>query len=100
MRFDEFKNCENLKFSNHAIRKMFEREIYPEEIVKTIKNGEIIEEYPDDYPYPSYLILLKNKKVIHVVVAVNKKLKECYIITAYIPLKEKWKDNFKIRRES
>ncbi len=40
---DKLKNCEKLKFSNHAIRKMYESGIYPEDIIKTIKKGEIIE---------------------------------------------------------
>jgi hypothetical protein len=36
---------------------MFERNISDEVVEKVIKNGKIIEEYLDDKPYPSFLIL-------------------------------------------
>ena len=41
----------------HAIERMFERDIEKPMIENAIKNGEIIEEYEDDKPYPSYLVL-------------------------------------------
>jgi len=41
---------------------MFERDILENEIEEAVKNGEIIETYLDDKPYPSFLTLLNNKK--------------------------------------
>lgn len=55
------------------------------EIKEVIKNGEIIEEYPDDYPYPSCLILgmTVNGRKIHVVAGIGEM--KLWLITAYEP---------------
>ncbi len=37
-----------LIYREHAIQRMFERDILEENVEDTIKNGEIIEEYIDD----------------------------------------------------
>ena len=64
-----------------------------------ICNGEIIEEYPDDYPYPSCLILgmtIKGRR-IHVIVGIGED--RLWLITAYEPNPEQWDVEFKIRKE-
>jgi uncharacterized protein DUF4258 len=93
---------DNLKiiFSGHAIRRIFERGLTKSEISLVIVSGIHIEEYPDDTPYPSYLILgFINEKPVHVVVAENIEKHECIVITTYIPDPEKWSDNFRQRRK-
>jgi len=85
-------------YREHAIQRMFERDIFEEDIENVIKNGEIIEEYPDDEPYPSYLALKYfDNKPLHVVFAINKEANETIVITAYYPDKEKWSSDFKKR---
>jgi hypothetical protein len=78
---------------------MFERDISDEAVEEVIKNGKIIEEYLDDKPYPSFLILGYEKKdlkkPIHVVFA--KDGKDIIIITAYRPDKLKWTNNYQTR---
>lgn len=62
------------------------------------KLGEIIERYPNDYPYPSCLLLgsAVNKRKIHIVCGIgNGKL---YIITAYYPDTDKWENDYKTRK--
>lgn len=44
-------------FSGHAVQRMFEREISPAEVREVLKSGETINEYSNDNPYPSKLIL-------------------------------------------
>lgn len=39
------------------MERMFEREISESDVVAVIQNGQIIEEYSDDPPYPSQLLL-------------------------------------------
>ncbi|QOP43572.1 DUF4258 domain-containing protein [Sulfurimonas sediminis] len=56
-------------YREHAIQRMFERDIFEINVEDTIKNGEIIEEYLDDKPYPSFLVLKINNKPLHVVFA-------------------------------
>ncbi len=48
--------CQNLVFSRHAIQQMFYRRISKKEVEAVIVYGELIEENPDDTPFPSYLI--------------------------------------------
>jgi hypothetical protein len=89
---------EKINWSQHILKKMQKRRIKINDIMVSIKNGEIIENYPDDYPYPSCLILGYNKeeKPIHIVCAVgNNKL---WMITTYYPDEKIWEDDFKNRR--
>ena len=81
----------------HAIQRMFERDILESDVEETIKNGEIIEEYPDDKPYPSFLAIGREERPLHVVYAKNDEANEIIIITAYYPDKEKWSDDYKKR---
>jgi hypothetical protein len=76
---------------------MFERDILESEIEYAVKNGEIIEEYPNDKPYPSFLAIGRGEKPLHVVYAKNEEENEIIIITAYYPDKEKWSHDYKRR---
>ncbi len=90
---------EKIRWTNHVIVRLFQRNITQEDIEKVLLNGEIIEEYENDYPYPSCLVYgmsLKNK-VIHVVCGIDKN--ELWIITAYYPDNIKWKNDLKTRKE-
>ncbi len=49
------------RFSEHAIKRMIKRFIERFEVEEAIKNGEIIEEYPEDKYSPSCLIYGKTK---------------------------------------
>lgn len=70
------------------------------DILACIRNGEIIEQYPDDYPYPSCLVLGFSLKQRFLHVVVGSDLNTIWIITAYYPDKNKWENNFKIRKET
>ena len=48
---------ENIEITLHAAKRLEQRGILLKDIIECIKNGEIIEQYPDDYPFPSCLIL-------------------------------------------
>ena len=67
-------------------------------ILGVINNGEIIEQYPDDYPFPSCLILgiTINGEYVHVVVSMDEG--KIYLITAYKPSLDKWESNLKTRK--
>lgn len=77
-----------------------ERMINTGEIRKVIEQGGIIENYPDDARGHSCLMLGRGDadRPVHVVCAPR----EDYlaIITAYIPGKPEWSEDFKIRRAS
>ena len=67
-------------------------------ILGVINNGEIIEQYPDDYPFPSCLILVItiNDEYVHVVVSMDDG--KIYLITAYKPSLDKWESDLKTRK--
>jgi len=44
-----------MKFSSHAIQRMFERGFQKDSVAKAVRDGEIIQEYPNDKPYPSVM---------------------------------------------
>jgi hypothetical protein len=75
----------------HAVQWIFERVIGAEEARYVLETGEAIEEYPDDTPYPSRLILGSHKgRLIHIVAAENLINEEIIIITVYDPDPSEW----------
>ncbi|CCQ58657.1 MAG: DUF4258 domain-containing protein [Crocosphaera sp.] len=92
-------NCENLVFSSHAIQQMFFRRISKQEVKTAINYGEVIEQKPNDSPFPSYLILdFVNGQPLHVVFSYDERKDTGYVVTAYIPDNQLWTDNFRKRR--
>ena len=86
-------------FLPHAIKQMSrpDRMISTAEVKEVILSGEIIEEYPEDQRGESYLIFkTTGKRPIHVVCSPKKEY--LAIITAYIPAKDQWSTDFKVRR--
>lgn len=77
-------SCGRLLISGHGFQRMFERHITVSDVETILIKGEIIKEYLDDSPFPSYLLLgfIKNKPV-HIVIAKNENI--CILITAYFP---------------
>jgi len=75
--------------SNHARIRMFERNITTIDALLAIREGEIIEEYQDDDPCPSFFILnFLHKTPIHIVLAVCED--HLRIVTVYIPDESVW----------
>lgn len=78
---------------------MFQRDVNEEDVEYVIQNGEVIEHYPDDYPYPSFLVLgYVDNRPLHVVYAQDN-AGNAIVITVYEPTLEKWMDDLKTRRE-
>lgn len=87
-------------YSNHAVKQMFQRKITTREVEYVLENGETIQAYPEDKPYPSELLLaFYEKRPLHVVCSYNKEEKITIIITVYEPTNEIWENDFKIRRK-
>jgi hypothetical protein len=94
------KLCEedNIVWTTHITMRLQERGIFPTDIISCITNGEIIEQYPNDYPNPSCLILGKNSKdeYIHSVIGSNGE--KLWFITAYYPTLDKFESDLKTRK--
>jgi len=76
-----------------------QRRISREDVKSVLAAGEIIEQYPDDYPYPSCLIFgqMFDGRPLHVVCGMGNN--ELWVITAYLPDIKEWYVGYKIRRE-
>ena len=68
-----------------CLERMQEREISRADVKKCVLEGEIIEDYPDDFPHPSCLIFgyTINDKIIHVV-----NYKNSIIVIKNVPCEE------------
>ena len=102
MDIEIFKNlCANYKirWTTHGLKRMQERDISREDVINCIMKGEIIEEYPEDFPNPSALIFgyKIDGQIIHVVCGTDNLF--LYIITAYFPNNDKFLDDLKTRRK-
>ena len=84
-------------YSRHARGEMENDEfgeILDQEVYEAVLSGKVIENYPDDFPYPSCLIYgqtLKGRH-IHVVCAYSAVELLGIVITVYEPDPEKWFD--------
>ena len=91
-------DLDNISITQHAFKRLRERKITIDDIINGIKNGEIIEDYPDDYPYPSCLVLgfSLNDTHIHIVCGVGDN--KLWLISAYYPTLDLWEDDYKTRK--
>ncbi|MBF0212003.1 MAG: DUF4258 domain-containing protein [Magnetococcales bacterium] len=92
----------NILLRQHALQRMFEREVSMEDIRNVLLHGLVIEEYPEDTPYPSSLWLGEDEqgRPLHVVVAENRAEKQKIIITVYHPNPTLWLSDWTTRRNS
>ena len=96
--------CNNqVYYTSHAKSEMENEEfgnIYDFEVLEAIENGEIIQEYLNDKPYPSFLIYGKTKSLrpLHAVCAFNEIEKLVFVVTVYQPDPDLWID-YKERRK-
>jgi len=90
---------DRIKWSQHAMKRLRERHITIDDYIQCIQTGSIIEDYPDDYPIPSCLILgvSASGKALHIVVGCDGK--DIYAITAYWPSPDVWEADLKTRKE-
>jgi len=78
---------------------MFERQLGVEDVEAVIEGGETIEDYPNDKPYPSRLVLgWRGARPVHVVAADNLSENELIVITVYEPDAELWEADFRRRK--
>lgn len=93
-------SIERLIFRVHAIQRMFERQIDVGNIHQILEQGQVIEEYPGDKPFPSRLVMGRiGSRTFHVVVADNAASQEKTIITVYEPDPLRWETDFKRRKK-
>lgn len=88
-----------LVYRVHAIARMVEREIGADDVRAVVEQGKEIESYPEDFPYPSRLVLgWRGTRPIHVVAADNATDNETIIVTVYEPDADLWQPGFEKRK--
>ncbi len=90
-------------YTTHSREEMESEEfgvISDSEIFEAVLSAEIIEEYPNDKPYPSCLLFgtTSTRRPLHIVCAIENNYEEVVVITAYHPNPEWWID-YKQRRK-
>jgi hypothetical protein len=88
-----------INMTDHADEELANDEILDRDLLHSVLHGEIIEDYPDDKPFPSCLVYGKDQKerYIHSVWAYSVEHDIAIVITGYIPDQDRWIDH-KIRR--
>ncbi len=88
---------DSIAFKRHRVR---ERGIRADEVKEALINGEIIEDYPEDNPLPSCLLLgyTEKRKPIHAVIAIDMDDRIIWVITVYSPSDEEWENGYKRRK--
>lgn len=90
---------QKIRWTNHVMIRLLQRNISQRDVENALLNGEIIENYEKAYPYPSCLVygINLNNEIIHVVCGSN--YEELWIITAYYPDSTEWEFDKKTRKE-
>ncbi len=92
--------AKRILFLPHAVRQMSkpDRLITTKDIRHVVENGEIIEHYTEDARGHSCLVFATTDRPIHVVC--SPKQDYLAIITAYLPRRQDWENDYKTRKKS
>lgn len=90
----------SIQWTNHALIRIIQRNISQKDIKKVLADGEIIEQYDNDYPYPSCIVMgpKSGDAKLHVLCGIGDE--KLWIITAYKPDREIWDGSLKQRRDT
>jgi hypothetical protein len=90
----------SVEWQRHALERIMERGISRSMVKEVLSVGDVIEDYPDDKPFPSALFLSWiGEKAYHVVAAFDDENSRCFVITAYTPDLEYFESDFRTRRQ-
>jgi hypothetical protein len=88
-----------IEWEIHSLERMMKRGISTEIVKKVLLDGEIIEDYPEDKPFPTALFLgWFQKEPFHVVAAFDSLSGYCFVITVYRPDLDHFQSDYKTRR--
>lgn len=102
MKVTDLRDCvlkRKIKWTAHVAQRIQERDIIKHDITHCVVTGEIIEQYPEDYPNPSCLVFGSTINGINIHV-VGFDFDFIYIITAYYRNSHKFQADMKTRKES
>lgn len=89
----------NIVWRRHVLEKMLERGISRNEVLQVLINGEVIQRYDEDKPFPSMLVLgFSLDRPLHVVASFDEKEQVVFVITTYEPDLNIFEDDFKTKK--
>ena len=90
---------DTIEITQHMMSRFQQRGIRYHEIKEALWHGEIIEDYPVDFPYPSCLVfgITIAGRILHIVVGIGDG--KLWIVTAYEPDPSRWSKDFRVRKE-
>ncbi len=85
----------------HALRRARERGITREQAIRVLTEGAIIEQRPDDTPYPMCLMMamVEEKRPLYVALRYDEVDDRMYVITIHWLDPDKWEDPWTRRRQ-
>ncbi len=89
---------DRIVWTHHVQLRMLQRKISRGEVKAAILCGELIEYYPESYPYPGGLFFHSGTSTGPLHVVCGKAECELWIITAYRPDAESWMPDQKTRK--
>jgi hypothetical protein len=88
-----------IEWQRHALERMAERAVRRSDALEVLLSGELIEDYPDDHPFPSGLFLgWIQSRPLHVLAAFDGERGQVFMITTYEPDRTHFEADFKTRR--
>lgn len=91
-------DCAEIVFSGHVVRRMFERNVSFDDVLAIVRAADVIEDYPDDAPFGSVLLLgVRDLRPLHVVVGRDPVTRRCIAVTVYEPDPAEWSPDFRRR---
>jgi len=81
-----------VRVTDHADEEAENDSLALSDVIHSVLHGEIIEDYPDDHPYPSCLILGRTSDgdPVHSVWAYNSENRWAVLVTVYRPDPQRW----------
>jgi len=53
----QYCSSREIEWTLHVAKRLLQRGISSDDVVSSLQSGEIIENYPEDYPFPSCLVM-------------------------------------------
>ena len=97
----EFVRGGRILWTYHVNMRLGRRFIAREAIISAADSYEIVEAYPEDKYFPSYLLVgRQGKNAFHVLFGTDVDGENVRIVTAYFPSLEEWEPDLKTRRRT
>lgn len=90
----------NIVWRKHSLEKMIIRNISRAEVLDALEEGELVQIYEYDKPFPSALFLgFPRNRPVHVVASFDETAQQVFVITVYEPDSTIFEPDFKTKRK-